>query len=430
MTIRTDAQPAAAGAIPGLSEAEARRGVITVTAATIFLYLSLYLYVPFLPLRAAELGASNTMIGAVVAGFAVGQVVLRLPIGIGADLIGRRKPFAVGSLVLATVGGLGLALAPNTATLFAARLLTGASVAGWVAITVLFSSYYRPDDVPRAMSRIMAVWAAGLVLGTFFGGLIADAFGTSATFWASVGAGAIGTALIMSAPEPRLDRVERYGFHTVRLVASSAFLVRIAVIGIAVQFIAFATYFAFVPVYARSIGASLSTIGYITTFTLGAAMAGTLLAPVIIRRVGYRAVVAGALIVVGTATAAVTLADSMFPLFVTQGIAGLSHGVLSAALMSLAALAVAPNLRATAMGFYQAVYGTGVLAGPLIAGFVADGPGLDGVFLISAGVAATAAALTLVTRMPEPDRSAGALTAGPEPERADSRSSTPGDRKR
>ena len=140
MTIRTDAPSTAAVSIPGLSEAEARRGVITVTAATIFLYLSLYLYVPFLPLRAAELGASNTMIGAVVAGFAVGQVVLRLPIGIGADLIGRRKPFAVGSLVLATVGGLGLALAPNTATLFAARLLTGASVAGWVAITVLFSS--------------------------------------------------------------------------------------------------------------------------------------------------------------------------------------------------------------------------------------------------------------------------------------------------
>ncbi|MBT3943435.1 MAG: MFS transporter, partial [Chloroflexi bacterium] len=157
----------------GLTESETRRGVITVTVATIFLYLSLYLYVPFLPLRAAELGASNTMIGVVVAGFAVGQVVLRLPIGIGADLIGRRKPFAVGSLVLATIGGLGLALAPNTGMLLAARLLTGASVAGWVAITVLFSSYYRPEDTSKAMSRIMTVWAAGLVLGTFSGGVVA-----------------------------------------------------------------------------------------------------------------------------------------------------------------------------------------------------------------------------------------------------------------
>ncbi|MCX8252107.1 MAG: MFS transporter [Dehalococcoidia bacterium] len=401
MATRNVASSAESGAVHRLTDAQARRGIITVTAATIFLYLSLYLYVPFLPLRAAELGASNTMIGLVIAGFAVGQVVLRLPIGIGADFIGRCKPFAVGSLVLATVGGLGLALAPNTEMLFAARLLTGASVAGWVAITVLFASYYRPDDTAKAMSRIMTVWAAGLVLGTFAGGVVADLFGSKATFWGSVGAGAIGTALILSAPEPNLERVQRYGFETVRRVASSGLLLRLAVIGIGVQFIAFATYFAFVPVYAESIGASLSTIGYITTFTLGAAMAGTLIAPMIIARVGYRVTVAGSLVVVGAATAAVTLAETVFPLFITQGIAGLGHGVLSAALMAIVALTAIPRLRATAMGFYQSMYGVGVLAGPLVAGLVADGPGLDGVFYVSALVAGGAAVLAVVTRMPE-----------------------------
>ena len=378
----------------GLTESAARRGVITVTVATVFLYLSLYLYVPFLPLRAAELGASNTMIGAVVAGFAVGQVVLRLPIGIGADLIGRRKPFAVGSLVLATLGGLGRALAPNTAMLLAARLLTGASVAGWVAITILFSSYYRPDDTPKAMSRIMTVWALGLVLGTFAGGVVADLLGVKATFWGAVIAGAIGTGLIVSAPEPVVNRTERYGFNTVRQVATSGFLLRLSLIGITVQFIAFATYFAFVPVYAKSIGASLSTIGYITTFTLAAAMAGTLIAPLLVNLIGYRLAITGALIVVGIATATVTLIDSALPLFSNQGIAGLGHGLLSAALMALAALAAVPRLRATAMGFYQSSYGVGVLAGPLVAGFVADGPGLNEVFIVTAAVALAGAVLT------------------------------------
>ena len=334
------------------------------------------------------------MIGAVVAGFAVGQVVLRLPIGIGADLIGRRKPFAVGSLVLATLGGLGLALAPNTAMLLAARLLTGASVAGWVAITILFSSYYRPDDTPKAMSRIMTVWALGLVLGTFAGGVVADLLGVKATFWGAVIAGAIGTGLIVSAPEPVVNRTERYGFNTVRQVATSGFLLRLSLIGITVQFIAFATYFAFVPVYAKSIGASLSTIGYITTFTLAAAMAGTLIAPLLVNLIGYRLAITGALIVVGIATATVTLIDSALPLFINQGIAGLGHGLLSAALMALAALAAVPRLRATAMGFYQSSYGVGVLAGPLVAGFVADGPGLNEVFIVTAAVALAGAVLT------------------------------------
>ena len=400
MTVHTSAPSATSGSGPGLTDSEARRGIIIVTVATLFLYLSLYLYVPFLPLRAAELGASNTMIGAVIAGFAVGQVVLRLPIGIGADLIGRRKPFAVDSLVLATVGGLGLALAPNTAALLAARLLTGASVAGWVAITVLFSSYYSPDNTAKAMSRIMTVWAAGLVLGTFSGGVVADFWGVRATFWGSVGAGAIGTALMLSAPESRLEQSQRYGFGTVRRVAFSGPLLRLAVIGIGVQFVAFATYFAFVPVYAESIGASLSTIGYITTFTLGAAMAGTLIAPVIIARIGYRAGVTGSLVIVGLATAAVTLADTPAPLFLIQGVAGLGHGVLSAALMALVALTAIPGLRATAMGLYQSAYGVGVLAGPLAAGMVADGSGLGSVFVVTAAVAAGAAVLALFTRMP------------------------------
>lgn len=388
------------GGSVGLSESDRRRGVITVTVATIFLYLSLYLYVPFLPLRAAELGASNTMIGAVIAGFAVGQVVLRLPIGIGADLIGRRKPFAVGSLVLATLGGLGLALAPNTGMLLAARLLTGASVAGWVAITILFSSYYRPEETSKAMSRIMTVWAAGLVLGTFSGGIVADLFGVKATFWGAVGAGVIGTALIVSAPEPVMEKAGRYGFDTLKKVATSGFLLRLSLIGITVQFVAFATYFAFVPVYAESIGASLSTIGYITTFTLAAAMTGTLIAPFVIARIGYRATIPGTLIVVGAATAAVTLTDSTLPLLITQGIAGLGHGLLSAALMSLAALSAVPRLRATAMGLYQSSYGVGVLAGPLVAGFVADGSGLNEVFVVTAGVAVVGAGLASITRMP------------------------------
>ncbi|MDA1258904.1 MAG: hypothetical protein O3C10_13845 [Chloroflexi bacterium] len=180
-------------------------------------------------------------------------------------------------------------------------------------------------------------------MSSFSGGLVANAFGIRATFWAAVGAGAIGTGLILSAPEPRLERLKRYGFDTVRRVASTRLLLRIAVLGIAVQFIAFATYFAFVPIYAEGIGASLSTIGYITTFTLAAAIAGTLVAPIMVRRAGYRIVVAASLMVVGIATAAVTFADSTFQLFITQSIAGLGHGVLSAALMSLAALAVAPN---------------------------------------------------------------------------------------
>ena len=47
------------GSTPALSEAERQRGVVLVTLATFALWLSLYFYVPVLPLRALELGTPD-----------------------------------------------------------------------------------------------------------------------------------------------------------------------------------------------------------------------------------------------------------------------------------------------------------------------------------------------------------------------------------
>ena len=113
------------------------RYIFTVAVATYFFWSSLYLYVPVLPLHARELGASLEMIGYVVASYAIGQLLLRIPIGVGSDIIGRR-PFAILALILSGIGGIWLALSQDPWSLFAARSLTGVAAAGWVAISVLF----------------------------------------------------------------------------------------------------------------------------------------------------------------------------------------------------------------------------------------------------------------------------------------------------
>ena len=78
------------------------RYIITVAAATYFFWISLYLYVPVLPLHARELGANLEMIGIIIASYAIGQILLRIPVGVGSDIIGR-KPFAVGAALLAAL---------------------------------------------------------------------------------------------------------------------------------------------------------------------------------------------------------------------------------------------------------------------------------------------------------------------------------------
>ncbi len=83
-----------------------QRGPVLVAGGIFFYWLSLYLYVPILPLHAQDLGASLSMVGAVIAAYSIAQVVLRLPLGIAADTFARRKPFAIASMAVAALGAL------------------------------------------------------------------------------------------------------------------------------------------------------------------------------------------------------------------------------------------------------------------------------------------------------------------------------------
>jgi MFS family permease len=385
---------------PLLSDAERRRGVVLVTGATFALWLSLYFYVPFLPLRALELGASNTVIGFVIASYAIAQVALRIPVGVGADLIGRRRPFAVLALAAAAGGALWLALAPSPFSMFFARSLTGVAGAGWVAVSVLYASYFTTAETGHGMSRLMLINGLGLVLATFAGGIIADIWGTTATFYAGVILGVIGTVLMMVAPEPPVRDRQPYSKATFFEVARNPLLIVVSVIGITTQFVSFATSFGFVPVYAESIGASNSEVGYLTTVMFAMSMAGTVATPLLVRWFGYRGTLIFSAVAVAIGAGVVPFLDDIYWLGASQAVNGVGRGAMNAALITLSVLAVAPAQRATAMGVYQAIYAIGMLAGPILAGTIADGIGIDAVFYVCVFVSMTGVALTFVTRMP------------------------------
>jgi MFS family permease len=391
----------------GLTDRERRRGALLVTAATFLFWLSLYFYVPFLPLHALELGASNTMLGAVIAAYAIAQVGLRIPIGVAADAIGKRKPFAVIALASAAAGALWLALSPSPLSLFFARSVTGIAGAGWVALSVLYSSYFTSDRTAGAMSKIMATNAIALVLATFTGGLLAEWLGVLSTFYAGVIVGAAGTLLLLLAPEPRLER-PRYSARLFFEVARTPLLLAVSAIGIAVQFVSFATSFGFVPVYAEQIGASDAQVGYITTAMFAAVVGGTVVVPPLVARMGYSMSLLLGIAAMGIAALVVPFITDVLTLGVSQVLNGFGRGLTNALLITLSVLAVAPERRATAMGVYQALYAIGMLAGPIFAGVAADAIDIDAVFYLSTIVSVIGGALVFVYRLPRDSRGSAA----------------------
>ncbi len=377
-----------------LQGASTYRGPALVAVATFLFWSSLYLYVPILPLHAEHLGSSLQMVGAVIAAYAIGQVVLRIPLGIGADIYGR-KPFAVLSLALASAGAAWLGLASSPGELFAARTLTGFAAAGWVVISVLFASYYRRDSSAVAMSIIMAVNTSSLLVSTFVGGILADWLGNVKVFYSAAGLGAAGAIIMLAVREQKLERVSSFSFGTLTGVLRRPLLLQVSAVAITLQFVTFGVNFGFLPVLAERIGASKAEVGYITTAGLAAAVFGTVITAWMIARFGTMGVV-----IVGSFASLVgvvlmPVADDLVFLGALQAVNGLGRGLLNTVLISLALRSADSEDRATAMGSYQALYAIGMLAGPAVSGVVADAVGIDAVFWVSAAVTVVGVLLAL-----------------------------------
>tara|TARA_B100000029_G_scaffold516733_1_gene633404 strand:- start:13009 stop:14136 length:1128 start_codon:yes stop_codon:yes gene_type:complete len=372
-----------------------------VTVATFSLWLSLYFYVPYLPLRALELGASNTVIGLVIASYSIAQVSLRIPIGVTSDLIGKRKPFAVLALASAALGALWLAYAPTPTQMFFARSVTGIAGAGWVAVSVLYASYFTAEKTGQAMSRLMFVNGLGLVLATFVGGVISELWGTNATFLAGVILGVVGTILLLLAPEPTLQKTEPYSMQSFLEILKHPLVLIVSIVGITTQFVSFATSFGFVPIYAEQNGATDADIGFITTLMFAMSMVGTLCAVPCARIFGYRGAIVLAACLIALAAFMLPFTHTFFGIAFSQLLNGFGRGLINAVLITLSVLVVAPNKRATAMGIYQALYAIGMLSGPIIAGLVADWSGINTVFFLCTFISLAGIAFTHLTKMPK-----------------------------
>jgi MFS family permease len=375
------------------------RYIVTVAVATYFFWISLYLYVPVLPLHAQELGANLEMVGIVIASYAIGQLLLRIPIGVGSDIIGR-KPFAFGALVLSAVGAVWLALSPDPWSLFAARTLTGVAAAGWVAISVLFASYYPAGNTTKAMAIIMSVNTFSLVTATFIGGIVADYFGNLSTFYGAAGIGFAGALLLLSAPEPKIVATARYSFSTLLGVLKTPLLLRVSAIAITLQFVTFGVNFGFLPIHAEDLGASKSEIGYITTAGLLAAVVGTAASAWLARRWGPTAAVMVATLATLFSLVVMTITTDLITLGALQAFNGFGRGMMNTVLISMALASAPVAIRATAMGSYQALYAIGMLLGPAASGPIAAAFGIEMVFWAAAAATVLGGAIALAKPLP------------------------------
>src|SRR4051812_44521878 len=128
--------------------------------------------------------------------------LLRLAGRLG-DLLGRRRVLRAG-LALFVLASLLCGLAPDPATLIAARFGQGvaAAMSSAVVLGMIVGLFPEPAERARAMGAYAFVGAAGASIGVLLGGVLTGTVGWPWIFWVNVPIGLAAIALIRWAVAP------------------------------------------------------------------------------------------------------------------------------------------------------------------------------------------------------------------------------------
>jgi MFS family permease len=366
------------------------------TFITSLLWFSLYAYVAELSTYAKDLGANYKMIGLITGSYGLTQLILRIPLGIYSDILGKRKIFITLGLGVSAISSALTFIAPSAFSLLATRSLAGVSASTWVIFTVMFSSYFHRTEATKAIGLMNSYNAIGQLVAMAMGGFVSYFYGTRYLYLLAAIGALIGLIFSFGIyEEPFTKKVVH--FKSYLLVMKNKQLITVSILAILSQLITFATAFGFVPILAKNLGAVNFQLSLLTALAIIPAifisrLAGTFFPSLI----GKRNTISLGFILSALLCIVMPWIQHLWVLYLAQFISGIGRSLVFPLLMGLGIEQVEPDRRATAMGVFQAVYGIGMVFGPILLGFIAQSQGLIVGFAVTGLIGLLGLALTLV----------------------------------
>ncbi|NLD42896.1 MAG: MFS transporter [Chloroflexi bacterium] len=384
-----------AGTVAGAPErAGTQQRTIVFFSVAVFLYwIALYLYIPTLTAYAESKTDDLVLVGTALSMYGFWQAIVRLPLGIASDWLGRRKVFIAIGFGLAALGAYVVGAAGSIQGVILGRAIVGVAAATWVPLVVAFSSLFPPEEAVRASALLTFIGSIGRVLATGATGYLnrlgqriwpGDAFsGYPLAYYLAAVAALLAILAVLPAAEERRPRKQPSLGSLGRLISRRDVLLP-SLLSAVTQYGVWMSTFGYIPLIAAELGASGITSSLMVSVNIGVQTLANLAASGLTRKIGSRALVYIGFVLMSLGLAGVALAPSMAVLWVAQLTLGLSQGLAYPVLMGLSIRNVDEEQRASAMGLHQAVYAIGMFAGPWLGGILGKALGLRPMFGITA----------------------------------------------
>ena len=158
------------------------KSILPLSSIIALRFLGLFLVLPVISVYAMNLeGSSTTLVGIVIGGYALTQMIFQVPFGVMSDKLGRKGTIVLG-LILFALGSLICALSTDIYTLMLGRLLQGAGAIGAV-VTAMISDLVKEEQRPKAMAMMGMSIAGAFAISMVAGPVLGAAYGIEVLFY-------------------------------------------------------------------------------------------------------------------------------------------------------------------------------------------------------------------------------------------------------
>ena len=354
------------------------RSPLIIIFVTIFIDLVGFgIVIPVLPLYAEKFGASEAVIGLLVASYSAMQFVFAPLLGRLSDRIGRR-PVLLVSMIGTSLGFLLMGFANTLWVLFVARIIDGITGGNISTAQAYIADVTPPEERSRGMGLIGAAFGLGFVVGPVIGGLMSHISPGAPFLFAAGLAAANATALFFLLPESLSSQhrtgaskrasifqiISEAGSRTMGVVMAASFFSTVSFAMLTATYALFAKHrFGF---DAWRTGLLFGYVGI-----LGAVIQGGLIGR-LVKLFGDKA-----LAVAGTAVFAVSmfmlpLSPSTSLLILLSGGIAVGNSLMTPTLNGLASKSVSPAAQGRVMGVMSSVASLARIIGPLFGGWLLE----------------------------------------------------------
>lgn len=335
------------------------------------------LLVPVLPLYAAEFEIGYGLIGLILAGEALGNLIGDVPAGMLQRRLGNKQILILG-FSLTILSTLALFFAQSIWIVFILRLISGVGVAIFgVSMHVYLADTVQLDNRGKAISIYGGTIRLGGFLGPAIGGAVAAAFGLRTPFIVFALFGSIGLALIwcFARNSTKQKRDEETHQHPNVLVVFRENWRVLASAGTAQIFgqMIRAGRSVIIPLFAAdALGLSVDQIGFIVSLSVLVDFSLFLVAGWVMDRFGRKFAIVPCFAIQGAAMALIPFTTDFTGLLLVSVLIGFGNGLGAGTMMTLGADLSPPDSRGEFIGVWRLIGDIGFTGGPLVVGAVAQ----------------------------------------------------------